>query len=98
MELHVHLVLVDLTCSGGCIFVALDTTTYLETKDGSPDKEKITSEVERIANENVTACVDVQNIASILALRSSGFIEIGRYFDWRPNPLPRKTVEFVLPK
>ena len=27
----------------------LDTTTYLETKDGSPDKEKITSEVERIA-------------------------------------------------
>ena len=27
----------------------LDTTTYLETRYGSPDKEKITSEAERIA-------------------------------------------------
>lgn len=46
--------------------------------------------------ENVTACVDVRNTASIHALRSSGFVETGRYFDWRPNPLPRKAMEFVL--
>lgn len=50
----------------------------------------------RNAIDNVTACVDVRNIASIRALRSSGFIETGRYFDWRPNPLPRKAMEFVL--
>lgn len=50
------------------------------------------------AIDNVTACVDVQNIASIHALCSSGFIETGRYFDWLPNPLPRKAKEFVLSK
>lgn len=52
----------------------------------------------RNAIENVTACVDVRNIASIRALRSSGFVETGRYFDWRPNPMPRKAMEFVLSK
>ena len=52
----------------------------------------------RKAIENVTACVDVRNIASIHALRSAGFIETGRYFDWLPNPLPRKAMEFVLSK
>lgn len=52
----------------------------------------------RKAFENVTACVDVRNIASIHALRSSGFVETGRYFDWLPNPLPRKAMEFVLSK
>ena len=51
---------------------------------------------DRNAIEHVTACVDVGNIASIHALRSSGFIETGRYFDWLPNPLPRKAMEFVL--
>lgn len=50
----------------------------------------------RQAIENVTACVDVQNTTSIHALRSSGFIETGRCFDWLPNPLPRKAMEFVL--
>ena len=50
----------------------------------------------RRAIKNVTACVDVRNIASIHALRSSGFVETGRYFDWLPNPLPRKAMEFVL--
>ncbi len=52
----------------------------------------------RKAIENVTACVDIRNIASIRALRSSGFVETGRYFDWLPNPLPRKAIEFVLPQ
>ena len=52
----------------------------------------------RNAIENVTACVNIKNIASIHALRSSGFIETGRYFDRPPNPLPRKTMEFVLIK
>ena len=52
----------------------------------------------RKAIENVTACVDVRNTASIHALRSSGFVETGRYFDWLPNPLPRKAMEFVLSK
>ena len=52
----------------------------------------------RKAIENVTACVDVRNIVSIHALRSSGFVETGRYFDWLPKPLPRKAMEFVLPK
>ena len=50
------------------------------------------------AIENVTACVDVRNIASIHALRSSGLVETGRCFDWLPNPLPRKAMEFVLSK
>ena len=52
----------------------------------------------RKAIDNVTACVDVRNIISIHALRSSGFVETGRYFDWRPNPLPRKAMEFILSK
>ena len=52
----------------------------------------------RQAIENVTACVDVQNTASIHALRSSSFVETERYFDWPPNPLPRKAMEFVLSK
>ena len=52
----------------------------------------------RNAIEYVTACVDVRNIASIHALRSSGFVETGRCFDWLPNPLPRKAMEFVLSK
>lgn len=52
----------------------------------------------RKAIENVTACVDVRNIVSIHALRSSGFIETGRYFNWLPDPLPRKAIEFVLSK
>ena len=52
----------------------------------------------RKAIDNVTACVDVRNIASIHELRSSGFVDTGRYFDWLPNPLPRKAMEFVLSK
>lgn len=52
----------------------------------------------RKAIESVTACVDVRNTASIHALRSSGFVETGRYFDLSSKPLPRKTIEFILSK
>lgn len=46
----------------------------------------------------VTACVDVTNLASLRAFRLAGFVPTGREFDWRPNPYPRRAMEFSLPE
>lgn len=46
--------------------------------------------------EELTACVDKRNERSIRALEAAGWEWSGRTFDWRPNPEPRKAMEYVL--
>ena len=42
-----------------------------------------------------TACVDEGNEKSIRAFRKAGWEPSGRVFDWKPNPGPRKAIEYV---
>ena len=51
----------------------------------------------RIGMKYATACVDTRNVPSIRALKSAGYIETGRMFEWIPNPEPRKAIEFRTP-
>lgn len=50
----------------------------------------------RYGVEELTACVDERNERSRRALEAAGWERSGRTFDWRPNPEPRKAVEYVL--
>ena len=64
----------------------LDTTTYLETKDGSPDKEKITSEVERIAqliyDLNIGFAFDQSTIAPYAYTSEFSFVGMPGHMRW----------------
>ena len=64
----------------------LDTTTYLETKDGSPDKEKITSEVERIAqliyDLNIGLAFDQATIAPYAYTSEFSFVGMPGHIRW----------------
>ena len=64
----------------------LDTTTYLELKDGSPDKEKITSEVERIAqliyDLDIGLAFDQSSIAPYAYTSEFSFIGMPGHIRW----------------
>ena len=64
----------------------LDTTTYLEMKDGSPDKEKITSEVERIAqliyDLNIGFAFDQSTIAPYAYTSEFSFVGMPGHMRW----------------
>lgn len=45
--------------------------------------------------ERPTACIDVVNEKSVRAFASAGWIPSGIVYDWKPNPGPRKAVEYV---
>ena len=80
----------------GVIFVADDdikkfvyrlyTFTYLETKDGSPDKEKIISEVERIAqliyDLDIGYVFDQPTLALYAYTSEFGFVDMPRHMRW----------------
>lgn len=64
----------------------LDTTTYLELKDGSPDKEKITSEVERIAqliyDLNIGFAFDQPTLAPYAYTSEFSFVGMPGHIRW----------------
>lgn len=76
----------------------LDTTTYLETKDGSPDKEKITSEVERIAqliyDLNIGLAFDQPTLAPYAYSAEFSFIGMPGHMRW----INRKALKAVYDK
>lgn len=76
----------------------LDTTTHLEMKDGSPDKEKITSEVERIAqliyDLNIGLAFDQPTSAPYAYTAEFGFVGMPGHMRW----INRKTLKAVYDK
>ena len=76
----------------------LDTTTYLETKDGSPDKENITSEVERIAqliyDLNMRLAFDQSTLALYAYVSEFSFVGMPGHMRW----INRKTLKAVYDK
>ena len=76
----------------------LDTTTYLETKDGNPDKEKITSEVERIAqliyDLNIGLAFDQPTLAPYAYSAEFSFVGMPGHMRW----INRKALKAVYDK
>ena len=64
----------------------MDDTTYLETKDGKPDQEKITAEVERIGqillDLNVGFAFDQPNLAPYGYTREFAFVGMPGHIRW----------------
>lgn len=76
----------------------LDTTSYLELKDGSPDKEKITSEVERIAqliyDLNIGFAFDQPTLAPYAYTAEFSFVGMPGHMRW----INRKALKAVYNK
>ena len=76
----------------------LDTTTYLETKNGTPDKEKITSEVERIAqliyDLDIGYAFDQSTLAPYAYTSEFSFVGVPGHMRW----INRKALKAVYDK
>ena len=48
----------------------------------------------KLGFEHITACVNENNWKSVKTLEKAGFVRTGTTYDWLPDPLPRRAIEF----